>query len=213
MENVPPDIIADFRIILNRFSRMVSGIPEQDPGENRRRLDALCVEIARCTACPLPADGIRLTASGDISASILIVDKNGSLLTSSDARELLYRMFDAINIDKESLYLTTVYKCRPNSPAGPLQPPSCTQFLDRELRLIEPLAICALGEDTAAALSGSFRDMSLIHGQKMSYRGIPLFAIRHPLFLLDNPEYKKETWSDLQIFRNYYRKAACRVLS
>ena len=213
MESLPPEIIADFRITLNRFSRMVAGIPEKNPGENKAELTALSVEISRCSSCGLSTSGIRSLPSGEIGASIAVLDLDGAITRDADSLELLTRMFQAIDIGRESLYITSVFKCALPSPDSAPETGICTPFLDRELRLCEPVLLCSLGGETTAALTGDTRDISFLHGQKLTTRGLPLFTIRHPRFLLDNPDYKKEAWMDLKTIRDFHTRAANRALS
>lgn len=213
MDTLPPEIIADFRITLNRFSKMVAGIPERDPGEDRAVLAALKVEMSRCSRCALSHSGSRTAPIGNPSAPVVILDLDGMVTRDAEALELLTRMFSAIGIEKESLYISSVYKCSPLNIDEMPQPVVCTGFLDRELQLTSPALLCVLGGEAATALTGDDRDITFLHGRKLSYRSFPLFTIRHPHFLLNNPEYKKEAWADLQIIRDFYNRAAGRVLS
>ena len=213
MDNLPPEVIADFRITLNRFSKMVAGIPERDPGEDRAALAALRVEMNRCSACALARSGHRSEPVGDPAAPVFVLDLDGTVSREPEALELLTRMFTAIGMTKESLYMTSIYKCAPEPGVKRPQPAVCSGFLDRELQICSPVLLCALGGDSAAALTGDDRDIGFLHGRKLSYKGFPLFTIRHPGFLLENPEFKKEAWSDLQIIRDFYTRAAGRVLS
>jgi DNA polymerase len=78
---------------------------------------------------------------------------------------------------------------------------SCASFLDRQIELIRPRAIVALGRVAARRLTGSDKPMGALRGRWTSYRGIPLMAMFHPAYLLRNELAKRQVWQDLKSVR------------
>ena len=81
---------------------------------------------------------------------------------------------------------------------------ACSPFLHRQLELIKPRVILAMGRPAAATLLGSTASLGDLRQKVHSYRGIPLIVTYHPAALLRNPNWKRPTWDDVRLARRIY---------
>ncbi len=126
------------------------------------------------------------------------------------AGELLTRMIEAIGFQRDEVYIANVIKCRPpgNRDPKPEEVQTCRPFLERQIELIQPVAICALGLFAARTLLETDEPMGSLRGRQFSYRGIHLIPTYHPAALLRNRQWKRTAWEDLQLLRRVYDSAA-----
>jgi DNA polymerase len=115
------------------------------------------------------------------------------------AGKLLDKMIQAIQLKREEVYICNVVKCRPPNNRTPNadEIEICSPFLFRQLEVLHPRVICALGLSAAQTLLGSKPSMGGVRGKLMKWRGIPLICTYHPAYLLRNPAQKSATWQDL----------------
>ena len=120
------------------------------------------------------------------------VGRAGELLTAAITKGL--------GLERKDVYIANVVKCRPPQNRAPLpdETEACTQFLFRQLELIQPRVIVTLGQPAQLALSGVNLGITKLRGQWQSWRGIKLMPTFHPAYLLRNPPAKKEFWEDLK---------------
>jgi DNA polymerase len=116
------------------------------------------------------------------------------------AGRLLDEMIFAMGFERREVYIANVVKCRPPGNRDPREDEvaACSAFLDRQIELIAPRVIVALGKPAARRLTGSNKPMGALRGRWASYRGTPLMPIFHPAYLLRTPKAKSETWKDLK---------------
>ena len=109
---------------------------------------------------------------------------------------------EGINISRDDVYIANVAKCRPpeNRAPQPDEMEICGQFLSRQLSVLKPKAICALGGTSAKALLGTKEGVTKMRGNWYQWRDIPVMVTYHPSFLLRayNVEAKREAWEDLK---------------
>ena len=119
------------------------------------------------------------------------------------AGELLTRMIEAIELQRDQVFIANVVKCRPPQNRKPLpdEIAACSPYLERQIGLIRPAVLVALGATAAEAMLGVKRSLADLRGRVHSYRGIPLVVTYHPAALLRNPNWKKPTWDDIRIAR------------
>ena len=119
------------------------------------------------------------------------------------AGELLTRMIEAIELQRDQVFIANVVKCRPPQNRKPLpdEIAACSPYLERQVGLIRPAVLVALGATAAEAMLGVKRSLTDLRGRVHSYRGIPLVVTYHPAALLRNPNWKKPTWDDIRIAR------------
>ncbi len=119
------------------------------------------------------------------------------------AGKLLDGMIFALGFEREQVYIGNVVKCRPPGNRDPQEDEmaACSSFLERQIELIRPRVIVALGRVASRHLTGATKPMGALRGRWAAYRGTPLLPTYHPAYLLRNPSAKREVWQDLKIVR------------
>ncbi len=117
------------------------------------------------------------------------------------AGQLLNNMIAAMGLKREEVYIANVVKCRPpgNRTPEPEEGNTCSPFLFRQIDVIKPQVIVALGATAATYLLGSRQPLAGVRGRVHTFRGSQLIVTYHPAYLLRDPRQKKEAWADLQI--------------
>jgi len=116
------------------------------------------------------------------------------------AGQLLTKMIEAgMGLSRSDVYIANVLKCRPPGNRNPMpeEIASCRGYLEKQIELVSPKVLVALGKFAAQFLLGSEEGMMRMRGRWGSDRGIPMMPTYHPSFLLRQPERKKESWEDL----------------
>jgi len=105
-----------------------------------------------------------------------------------------------MRLRREDVYIANVIKCRPpeNRNPEPDEVQSCEPFLIRQLELIKPEVIVALGKFAVQTLLGTKEPITRLRGRWHDYHGIPLMPTFHPAYLLRNPADKRLVWEDIQ---------------
>ena len=174
--------------------------------------DALEAEVPACTACALHKTRTQTVLGvGDRNADWLLVgeapgaeeDRLGEPFVGQAGR-LLDNMLAAIGLARgENVYIANVLKCRPpgNRNPEPEEVARCTPFLERQIALIQPKIIVAMGRFAAQTLLGSDATIASLRGRVHRYAGVPLVVTYHPAYLLRNLPDKAKAWSDLLLAR------------
>jgi uracil-DNA glycosylase len=116
------------------------------------------------------------------------------------AGQLLTKMIQAINLERDQVYIANVIKCRPpeNRNPEPDEVATCEPFLFQQIDAVRPRVIVALGSFAAKALLRSNDSISRLRGRVYDFRGAKLIPTFHPAFLLRSPERKRDAWEDLK---------------
>ena len=174
-------------------------------------LDQVAKVIAGCRECFL-CEGRTHTVpgEGDPRAGLMFVGEGPGQVEDETGRpfvgragELLTKMIEAIGLPREAVYIANAVKCRPPGNRKPLpdELTACKKFLERQIELIRPRVLVALGATAAETLLDAKRSLADLRGKVHSYRGIPLVVTYHPAALLRNPNWKKPAWDDIRIAR------------
>lgn len=117
------------------------------------------------------------------------------------AGQLLDRMVVAMGFQRAETYIANVVKCRPPGNRNPKDDEiaACSGFLDRQIELIRPDVIVALGRFAANRLTGTDKPLGALRGRWSHYKGVPLLATYHPAYLLRTPADKRKVWQDLKM--------------
>ncbi len=117
------------------------------------------------------------------------------------AGQLLNNMITAMGLKREECYIANVVKCRPpgNRTPEPDEANTCSPFLFRQIDVVRPQVLVALGATAATYLLGARQPLAALRGRVHAFRGMSLIVTYHPAFLLRDPRQKKEAWADLQI--------------
>ncbi|OGT15426.1 MAG: DNA polymerase III, partial [Gallionellales bacterium RIFOXYB12_FULL_54_9] len=115
------------------------------------------------------------------------------------AGRLLGNMLLAIKLKRSEIYIANVIKCRPEDDRHPHvgEISSCFPYLQRQIGLVQPKLIVALGKTAATALLGTDATIASLRGTVHDYKGIPLIVTYHPAYLLRSPMEKAKAWQDL----------------
>jgi DNA polymerase len=176
-------------------------------------LDAIRSHLGDCTRCKLHTLGRRqiVFGVGNPSADLMFVgeapgadeDVQGEPFVGR-AGQLLTKIIEAIGLTRGDGYIANVIKCRPpgNRNPEPDEVGECEPFLTRQIDVVRPRVIVALGTFAAKALLKTDAPISRLRGNVFDYRGgaklVPTF---HPAFLLRSPDRKRDVWDDMKKVR------------
>ncbi len=175
--------------------------------------DALNAEISACTRCDLAKTRTQAVPGvGDTRAEWLFVgeapganeDRLGEPFVG-DAGKLLDAILAAIGLARgNNVFIANVLKSRPpgNRDPKPEEVAACLPFLERQIELIQPRLIVALGRFAAQSLLATDTPIGRLRGQVHRYHGVPLVVTYHPAYLLRNPMDKAKVWEDLVLARD-----------
>jgi len=129
------------------------------------------------------------------------------------AGQLLTKIIEAIDLRREDVYIANVIKCRPpqNRNPEPDEVEQCEPFLFRQIDVIKPKVIVALGKFAAQCLLKTADPITRIRGREYRYRDAILMPTYHPAYLLRNPSSKREVWEDMKRVRELLGGAASRA--
>lgn len=186
-----------------------SELPEIRPNEPSWENLRQCVQA--CTACGLAQSRTQTVFGvGNISAKLMIIgeapgfyeDKQGEPFVGR-AGQLLNAMLQAIGLERNSVYIANILKCRPpnNRDPSPEEVSTCTPFLEKQIQLVKPMLLLAVGRIAAHYLLHTKSSMTQLRGKQYQYQHIPLIVTFHPAYLLRNPSDKSKAFADLQLVK------------
>jgi DNA polymerase len=192
--------------------------PRSDPASRQVRVFASGSEAlaaiqadlgADCTRCKLHRLGRRqvVFGVGNPDADLMFVgeapgadeDIQGIPFVGR-AGQLLTKMIEAIQLERDDVYIANVIKCRPpqNRNPEPDEIEQCEPFLFRQIEAVRPKVIVALGSFAAKTLLKTQDSISRLRGRVYDFRGAKLIPTFHPSYLLRSPQFKREAWEDLK---------------
>jgi DNA polymerase len=170
--------------------------------------DELAQTVCGCTDCPLHERRTQTVFGvGDPNAEWLFIGEGPG--AEEDARgepfvgqagKLLDNMLAAIGLKRgANVYIANIVKCRPpgNRTPSPQEAQQCEPYLRRQIELIRPRLVIALGKTAAVNLLGRDAPIGSLRGRVHAYRGIPLIVTYHPAYLLRDLPEKAKAWEDL----------------
>ena len=180
-------------------------------------LEAIAEVVAGCTRCPLYATATRpVPGEGNPQAELMLVgeapgateDETGRPFVGQ-AGQLLTKILAAIELKREEVFICNVLKHRPpgNRNPTPEEVAACSPYLIRQIELVRPKVLLALGTFAAQTLLETKLSISKLRGQIHRYYGVPLIVTYHPAALLRNPAWKRPTWEDVQLARRILDRA------
>lgn len=182
-----------------------------DPFSELTTLDQVAGAVAACTRCPLHRTRTNaVPGEGNPKARLMLIgegpgeteDRLGRPFVGR-AGELLDKLLGAINLPRADVYIANIVKSRPPQNRKPLpdEVAACIPFLYRQIAIVRPRVILALGGTAAESLLGVRKSLTELRGKVHRFDGIPLVVTYHPAALLRNPNWKKPTWDDVRIAR------------
>jgi DNA polymerase len=179
------------------------------PADRAAALQMIRDEIGECTRCALHKGRNKLVfADGDPNARLRFVGEGPGADEDAQglpfvgrAGQLLNNMIGAMGLKREEVYIANVVKCRPpgNRTPEPDEGNTCSPFLFRQIDVVRPEVLVALGATAATYLLGTRQPLAGLRGRVHTFRGTKLIVTYHPAYLLRDPRQKKEAWADLQI--------------
>lgn len=165
--------------------------------------------VASCTRCELSQSRTNTVFGvGNRNADWLVIgeapgaeeDRRGEPFVGR-AGKLLDEMLRAIGQSRDSVFIANILKCRPpnNRDPKPAESAACRQYLERQIELIRPKIILAVGKIAAQNLLGSDEPVGRMRGRQHELGGIPLVVTYHPAYLLRSPSQKSKSWRDLRL--------------
>ena len=196
----------------SQFAQKLRGINEE--WVEADSLDRLEQIICNCRKCPLWETRNKFVfGTGNPDADIVVIgeapgadeDRQGEPFVGA-AGKLLTKILEAINLSREDVYICNILKSRPpgNRRPEPSEIEACIPYLYKQLDLIKPRFILALGLTAAKSLTGTSKAMKDLRGTVHEWHGIPMIITYHPAALLRNPQWKRPTWEDVQLLRRLY---------
>jgi len=174
-------------------------------------LAELADRVASCTRCALSMSRTNaVPGEGPTDAKLVVVGEGPGATEDETGRPfvgragaLLTEILAAIDLPREQVFICNVVKCRPpqNRKPVPAEIESCVPFLHRQLDILEPAVILAMGGTAAETLLETKQSLGALRNKVHEFRGIPVVVTYHPAALLRNPHWKKPTWDDVRIAR------------
>ena len=171
-------------------------------------------DIKDCKKCSLSDTRTKLVFGvGNPNADIVIVGeapgKNEDLTGEpfvGRGGKLLDKILNSINLNREKVFILNVLKCRPpeNRDPNPGEIEKCEPYLKKQLEIIKPKLIVALGRISAMTLLKVKDSLTNMRNKIHKYEGVDLIVTYHPAALLRNPNFKRPTWEDFKLIRDKY---------
>jgi uracil-DNA glycosylase len=180
----------------------------QYAARNTSDLDSLRKEALNCRQCDLHKTRRNVVfGAGSPNARLMFIgeapgedeDVQG-LPFVGRAGQLLTKIIEAMGLKRRDVYIANILKCRPPNNRAPLPTEifECEEHLKKQIELIKPKVICALGKFASHTLLRTEVSISVLRGSFKDYNGIKLMPTFHPAYLLRNPNDKKLVWADMK---------------
>lgn len=182
--------------------------------QKRSALTQMAGIVAQCRRCTELADARRQTVFGvgNPDAEIMFVgeapgadeDRQGEPFVGA-AGQLLNKIIAACELRRDDIYICNILRCRPpgNRNPRPQEAANCREFLDAQVRIVDPDYIICWGTVAAQNLLQETRSVGKLRGQFLSHGRAQVLCTYHPSYLLRNPSAKKQVWEDMQLFMSH----------
>ncbi len=172
-------------------------------------------QVKRCTKCELCKSRTNVVFGvGDPDAGLMFVgeapgyyeDQQGGPFVGK-AGQLLTKIIESIGLKRSDVYIANILKCRPPDNRNPNanEIAMCSPQLIRQIEIIRPKIICALGTFAAQTLLDTTESIGKLRGKFFEYQGTKFLATYHPAYLLRNPNDKKKVWADIKKVRDFLK--------
>jgi len=198
--------------------RRLSPVGSGDKGSEKGQispLDKLKKEALFCTTCDLSETRTKVVfGSGSPKAKLMFVgeapgmdEDHQGLPFVGRAGKLLTKIIESIGLKRSDVYIANILKCRPPNNRNPLPTEilACENYLIKQIDIIKPVVICALGKFAAQTLLRRQEAISKLRGRFFEYRNAKLIPTFHPAYLLRNPNDKRLVWEDMKKIRRELR--------
>ena len=179
--------------------------------------NALRATVAGCTRCSLHQTRTQTVFGvGDPNADWMFIgeapgaeeDRRGEPFVGRSG-QLLDQMLAAIGQSRQSVFIANIIKCRPpnNRDPKPEEASACRAYLERQIAIVNPRIIIAVGKIAAQNLLGTDSPVGRMRGKRHSFGNVPLVVTYHPAYLLRSPSQKRKSWDDLCLARDIVRES------
>jgi len=190
---------------------------ELSKSEKTEKLKELEEEVRQCTKCGLCKGRTNVVfGTGDADADLMFVgeapgyyeDMQGEPFVGR-AGQLLTKIIESIGLKRSESYIANILKCRPPENRNPTvnEIILCKPHLIKQIEIIRPKIICALGTFAAQTLLDTKESIGKLRGTFHDFQGTKLLPTYHPAYLLRNPNDKKKVWEDMKKVRDFLKKA------
>jgi DNA polymerase len=181
--------------------------------EHRRQaLELLAEQVSTCSRCPqlMSTRTQTVFGHGPLNAELCFIgeapgadeDAQGLPFVGA-AGQLLNKIIAACGMKREEVYVCNILRCRPpgNRTPRPDEAANCREYLEKQIELVAPKFICALGGCAAQNLLNTDQSLGRLRKRFHDYRGTPVLVTYHPAYLLPHrsPEKKKDVWEDMKL--------------
>ena len=189
-----------------------------NPDERRQLLTDLGAEVLACRKCGLAVGRTKAVPGTGVVAPLVMVigegpgadeDRSGLPFVGA-AGQFLDKWLQAVGLFRDkNAFIANIVKCRPpgNRDPEPEEISACLPYLERQIALVRPKAILAVGRIAARTLLGTTQGIGAIRGRRFDYRGIPLVATYHPSAVLRDMNLKRPVWEDLKLLKDVFESA------
>ncbi len=182
--------------------------PEQPPPSQVLTMIDVRKELGDCKRCKLHRTRKTIVfGEGNEKATLMFIgegpgydeDVQGKPFVGR-AGQLLTKIIESIHLSREEVYIANIIKCRPpqNRNPEPDEIENCNPFLMKQISVIRPKIICALGTFSAQTLLQTETKITALRGKFYDLEGVKVIPTYHPAFLLRNPDKKREVWEDMK---------------
>ncbi len=209
------ELISDLRTYMEYLKGMgITTLPvTESTAERATRAEPMTLEDVRrelgdCKRCKLHRTRKTIVfGEGNEKATLMFIGEGPGYDEDVQGRpfvgkagQLLTKIIESINLSREEVYIANIIKCRPpqNRNPEPDEIESCNPFLMKQIGVIQPQLICALGTFSAQTLLKTDTKITALRGKLYDLDGIKVIPTYHPAFLLRNPERKREVWEDMK---------------
>ena len=177
--------------------------------------DTLQETVSTCTGCSLHQSRTQTVFGvGNRDADWMLIgeapgaeeDRRGEPFVGRSG-QLLDQMLAAIGQSRDSVFIANIIKCRPpnNRDPKPEEASACRGYLKRQIEIVNPKIIIAVGKISAQNLLGTDSPVGRLRGKRHSFGNVPLVVTYHPAYLLRSPSQKRKSWDDLCLARSIVR--------
>ena len=189
----------------------------------KKSLDSLKDQVSECNKCMLASTRDKIVfGSGNLESKLMIIGeapgKDEDLMGEpfvGRAGKLLDEILFSIGVARDNVYITNTVKCRPPQNRNPLleEIESCSDYLTKQIRNINPSIIILLGKVAANRMLGIEEPMSELRQKIFNHHStnIPMIVFYHPAYLLRSPSQKKQMWHDIKYTLKYIKENDCSI--
>jgi uracil-DNA glycosylase family 4 len=209
-----PALDAPIGLTVGSEARELFGGPMAHIGSHEQMAQA----VDTCRRCQLYATATQgVPGEGPAQADVMVVGEAPGANEDATGRpfvgpagQLLTKILASVNLRREDVFICNVMKHRPpgNRNPTPDEVAACGPYLVRQVELVKPKVILALGTFAAQTLLSTRLPIGKLRGQMHRYHGVPLIVTYHPAALLRNPGWKRPTWEDVRLARRVLDRAA-----